>query len=111
MPATGSSGNQWYAFKVTEKRATQLKVDATKIKSGTTTATVYCGSKQVGTTTLTNGAVNYINITYSTTYGSTDSGITGNLTYNSTEQSTTTCTDGSTFLHIVTTCHHKDSTH
>ena len=58
MPATGTSGSQWYKFKVTKKRATRISIDATYIKSGKTTVTVYCGKKKVGkSVTLKNGKV------------------------------------------------------
>ena len=74
MPATGKSGSQWYKFKVTKKRATQFNIDTTNIKSGKMTVTIYCGKKKVGSTSLVNGKVNPIEITYSTTYGKAKKG-------------------------------------
>lgn len=74
MPATGKSGSQWYKFKVTKKRATQFNIDTTNIKSGKMSVTIYCGKKKVGSTSLVNGKVNPIEITYSTTYGKAKKG-------------------------------------
>lgn len=79
MPATGKSGSQWYKFKVTKKRATRINIDTSNIKysnykSVKLTVTVYCGKKKVGTTSLINGKVNPIEITYSTTYGKAKKG-------------------------------------
>ena len=69
MPATGTSGSQWYKFKVTKKRATRISIDATYIKSGKTAVTVYRGKKRVGKTTLKNGKVNNLSVTYSSKKG------------------------------------------
>lgn len=79
VPATGKSGSQWYKFKVTKKRATRINIDTSNIKysdykSVKLTVTVYCGKKKVGTTSLINGKVNPIEITYSTTYGKAKKG-------------------------------------
>jgi len=79
MPATGKSSSQWYKFKVTKKRATQINIDTRNIKysdykSVKMTVTIYCGKKKVGSTSLVNGKVNPIEITYSTTYGKAKKG-------------------------------------
>lgn len=74
MPATGKSGNQWFKFKVTKKRATRFTIDAKNIKSGKTTVTVYCGKKKVGSATLSNGKVNPFDVTYSNKYGKAKKG-------------------------------------
>ena len=76
MPATGKKATQWYKFKVTKQRATQIKVDATNVKSGKTTITVYCGKKKIDTKTISNGYVN----TY-TVYNSTKPGKAKKGTY------------------------------
>lgn len=69
MPATTVSSSHWYKFKVTKKRATQIRIDATYIKSGKVTVTVYRGKKKVGTTTLVKGKINTIKVTYSNKKG------------------------------------------
>lgn len=69
MPATGTSGSQWYKFKVTKKRATTITIDATYLKSGKTTVTVYRGKKKVGSTTITKGKINTLQVTYSNKKG------------------------------------------
>ena len=69
QPATGKSMSQWYKFKVTKKRKTAVRIDATYIKSGKTTATIYCGKKKVGVVTIDNGFINTIKITHSNKYG------------------------------------------
>lgn len=68
MPATGKSGSQWYKFKVTKKRTTQVNIDTKNIKSGKITVTAYRGKKKIDSITLYNGQVNPIKITYTTTY-------------------------------------------
>ncbi len=69
MPATGKSGNHWYKFKVTKKRATRIAIDVRNIKSGTTKVTVYRGKKKVGITqTIGNGGVYTLKVQYSTKY-------------------------------------------
>ena len=74
MPATGKKATQWYKFKVTKQRATQIKVDATNVKSGKTTITIYCGKKKVGSSTISNGYVNTYTVTHSTKYGKAKKG-------------------------------------
>lgn len=74
MPATGAVGDHWYKFKVTKKRTTQIRIDASNIKSGKTTVTAYYGKKKIATTTLSNGQVNVLKVTYSTTYGKAKKG-------------------------------------
>ncbi len=69
MPATGTAGSQWYKFKVTKKRATRIGIDATYLKSGKITATVYRGKKKVGSTTIKKGKVNTLSVTYSNKTG------------------------------------------
>ena len=74
MLANNSSGNQWYKFKVTKKRKTVIKVNATRVKSGTTKIYVYCGSKKIGEDQVYNGKINTYTITNSTTYGKAKKG-------------------------------------
>ena len=74
MVANNKSGNQWYKFKVTKKRTTKIKVDASKVKSGTTKVTFYYGSKKIDSSSVVNGKVNTYTITYSTTYGKAQKG-------------------------------------
>lgn len=74
VPANGKKGSQWYKFKVTKKRTTQVTVDAKYVKSGKFKITVYCGKKKVGTGTISNGYVNKYKITNSTTYGKANKG-------------------------------------
>ena len=74
MPATGKAGNQWYKFKVPKKQATQIRINMANVKSGKTKATVYCGKKKVASTTLYNGTVNTLKLTYSTSYGKAKKG-------------------------------------
>ena len=72
--ATGKKQNQWYKFKVTKKRKTQIKVDASLIKSGSATVTVYRGKKKVASTKMYAGKVYTYTVTYSTTYGKANKG-------------------------------------
>ena len=74
LPANGKKGSNWYKFKVTKKRATQIRVDATNVKSGSLKITVYCGKKKVASTSVTKGKINTFRITYSTTYGKAKKG-------------------------------------
>lgn len=74
MPATGKAGNQWYKFKVPKKQATQIRINMANVKSGKVKATVYCGKKKVASTTLYNGTVNTLKVTYSTSYGKAKKG-------------------------------------
>ncbi len=67
--ATGSTNTDWYKFKVTSKRKTQVKIDTSCIKSGNVTVTFYKGSKKVGSSdTIT---TKYDGKTYTITYGKT----------------------------------------
>ena len=74
MPATGKAGNQWYKFKVPKKQATQIRINMANVKSGKVKATVYCGKKKVASTTLYNGTINTLKVTYSTSYGKAKKG-------------------------------------
>ena len=65
LPANGSSKTNWYKFKVKKTRATQIRIDASNMKSGKTTVTVYRGKKKVATRTVSNGYIN----TYKVFYG------------------------------------------
>ena len=47
IAAPGKSSKDWYKFKVTKKRVTKVRVDATNVKSGSMKITVYCGKKKV----------------------------------------------------------------
>ena len=73
-PATGKKMNQWYKFKVPKKQKTVLKVNAANIKSGTAKLTLYCGKKKVASTSISNGYMNTLTITYGTTYGKANKG-------------------------------------
>ena len=56
--ADNKSGNQWFKFKVTKKRKTQINIDATNIESGEVTAVFYRGKEKISTWTVWNGQVN-----------------------------------------------------
>lgn len=73
-PAKGKKGKDWYKFKVTKKRTTQIRIDATNVKSGTMKVAIYCGKKKVGSATVAKGKVNTFKVTYSTTYGKAKKG-------------------------------------
>lgn len=74
--ASTSKSTDWYKFKVTKKRATQIKVNTSGIKSGKISVTVYKGSKKIGKTQTipcsASGAT--YKITYGTTYGKANAG-------------------------------------
>ena len=74
MPATGNAGKQWYKFKVKKKRTTKIAIDATYVKSGNMTITVYCGKKKIGSTTLTKGRVTTLSVTNSNRIGKAKKG-------------------------------------
>ncbi len=67
--ATGKAMNQWYKIRVPRKQKTQVRVDASKVKSGSAKITLYYGSKKIDSATIYLGKINTFNITYSTTYG------------------------------------------
>ncbi len=69
IPANGKSGKGWYKFKVTKKRKTQIRVNATNVKSGSLKITVYCGKKKVATAKVVKGKINTFTVTHSTTWG------------------------------------------
>lgn len=69
IPANGKSGKGWYKFKVTKKRKTQIRVNATNVKSGSLKLTVYCGKKKVATAKVVKGKINTFTVTHSTTWG------------------------------------------
>jgi hypothetical protein len=50
--ASRSTSTDWYKIKVTSKRQTRIKVDCSGIKSGTVKVSVYCGSKYIGSYTM-----------------------------------------------------------
>lgn len=65
MPANGKKTTSWYKFKVTKKRLTKVRIDATNVKSGKTTITFYRGKKKFASDTITKGAINTFTLTYS----------------------------------------------
>lgn len=69
MPATDKGSSQWYKFNVKKKQKTQIRIDASYLKSGKTTATIYCGKKKIGTETVTKGKVITITVTNSNKKG------------------------------------------
>lgn len=73
-PAKTKGGKDWYKFKVTKKRKTQVRIDATNVKSGTMKVTCYAGKKKIATKTVVKGKVNTFTITHSTTYGKANRG-------------------------------------
>lgn len=66
--ATGNTSTDWYKFKVTSKRKTQIKIDTRYIKSGDLTVTFYKGSNKIDSDKIT---TQYDGKTYTLTYGST----------------------------------------
>jgi len=73
--ASRSSSTDWYKFNVTSKRATQIKINTSSIKSGNITVTVYRGSNKIGTDTIpAYYKGNTYDITYGTTWGKANSG-------------------------------------
>ena len=50
--ADGDTSTDWYKFKVTEKRKTQIKIETSRIKSGNITISFYKGSKKIGASKL-----------------------------------------------------------
>lgn len=72
--ASNSTSTDWYKFKVTEKRATVFRVNASDMSSGALTITAYRGSKKIGTSTVYAGDSKDFTITYGTTYGKADAG-------------------------------------
>lgn len=73
-PAKTKGGKDWYKFKVTKKRKTQVRIDATNVKSGTMKVTCSAGKKKIATKTVVKGKVNTFTITHSTTYGKANRG-------------------------------------
>ena len=74
--ANGSTETDWYKFKVTSKRKTVFKVDASEMR-GTDqklTITLYKGSTKVDSTTLYAGQSSEYTVTYGTTYGKANAG-------------------------------------
>ena len=77
--ATGSTSTDWYKFKVTAKRKTQVKIDTSRIKSGNVTVTFYKGTKKIGSSdTIT---TKYDGKTYTITYGPTSGKATSGTYY------------------------------
>ncbi len=74
IPATNKKKTQWYKFKVTKKRKTQIRVDASAMKSGSASIIIYCGKKKVGSANMSLGDVHTYTITHSTTYGKANKG-------------------------------------
>lgn len=75
--ANGSTENDWYKFKVDEKKKTQFKINAKEMTKGSNdklTITVYKGSNKVGTATLKAGYSDTFTITYGTTAGKANKG-------------------------------------
>ena len=66
--ATGNTSTDWYKFKVTSKRKTQIKIDTRYIKSGDLTVTFYKGSNKIDSDKIT---TQYDGKTYTLIYGST----------------------------------------
>ena len=67
-PATGKKMTQWYKFIVSKKQKTIFRVDASAVKSGKATITLFYGSKKIASDTITNGKINNYTITNGTTY-------------------------------------------
>ena len=72
--ASTSTSTDWYKFKVTEKRPTVFRVNATDMSSGSLTITAYAGSKKIGTQTVSARTSKDFTITNGTTYGKADAG-------------------------------------
>ncbi len=74
--ANGSTETDWYKFKVTSKRKTVIRVDATQIRGNDQklTVTLYKGSTKIDSATLYAGYSYDYTITYGTTYGKANSG-------------------------------------
>lgn len=72
--ASTKKSTDWYKFKVSEKRETVIKVDASAIKSGSLYIYVYKGDKEIGNTTLDAYSTGQYTITYGTTKGKADPG-------------------------------------
>lgn len=72
--ASRSKSTDWYKFKVTEKRTTLIRFDASAIKSGNIKITAYRGSKKIDSVSISPGYKGDLSLTYGTTYGKVNAG-------------------------------------